>query len=53
MVTVVTMTMKMTTMTATMTTTMKPRSDRGCGGGEWRVASSGNGSVSGDERMLW
>jgi hypothetical protein len=48
------MTMKMTTtMTTTTTMTMKPRSDRGCGGGEWRVASSGNGSVSGDERMLW
>ena len=44
-VTAVTMTMKMTTMM-----TMKPRSDRGCGGGEWRA---GNGSVSSNERMLW
>jgi len=48
-VTVVTMTMTMKTTTTTM---MNLRSDRGCGGGEWRVANSGNGSGSGDERML-
>ncbi len=32
--TAVTMTMM------TMTTTMKPRSDRGCSGGEWRAAAT-------------
>jgi len=26
--------------TTMMTTTMKPRSDRGCGGGEWRAAAT-------------
>jgi len=33
-------TMTMTTMTMTMTTMMNPRSDRGCGGGEWRAAAT-------------
>jgi len=29
----------MMTMTTMMMTTMKPRSDRGCGAGEWRAAA--------------
>ncbi len=48
---VVTAVTMMMTMRTTTTTMMKPRNDHGCGG-EWRVASSGNGSGSGDERML-
>jgi hypothetical protein len=38
-VTAVMMTMTMT-MRTTMTTMMKPRSDRGCGGGEWRAGAT-------------
>jgi len=36
-VTALMMTMMMRTTTTTM---MKPRSDRGCGGGEWRAAAT-------------
>jgi hypothetical protein len=41
-------------MMTTMTMTVKPLSDRGCGGGEWRAASSskGNGSGSGNDSLL-
>ena len=34
------MAVTMTTTMATRTTTMKPRSDRGCGGGKWRASAT-------------